>query len=236
MTFNTHFLIPVMALALASVAQPATIQFVGAPTGVNDGSFYVLPYQLTIDAALQNVTCYDFLDEVSPGNVWQANILGLSDAADSGFFSDESVSAYERIAWLSAQTYSNSAEQIGLQYAIWDVFDPGVRTNPDSVSYSQAADTAASGGYAGFDFSNFRFIQEVGAVAGTSGTFQAFVFQVAATTTSQRELDAPIPEPSTAVLFAGGILLLLAARTRGFSRVEQNWVRFVKQVFISAGT
>jgi hypothetical protein len=215
MTFKPHFLVPIMALALASVAQPATIQFVGTPTGVNDGSFYVLPYQLTIDLALQNVTCYDFLDDVNPGNAWQANILDLSDAADSGFFSTESVAAYERIAWLSAQTYLNSAEQIGLQYAIWDVFDPGVRTSADSLSYSQAADAAASGGYADFDFSNFRFIQEVGVVAGASGTFQAFVFQTAATVTSLPDFAAPIPEPSTNALFLCGILLLVCRKKIG---------------------
>jgi hypothetical protein len=195
----------ILILALAAIGNGATIEFMGAPTGVNDGIDYVLPYQVTIDGMLQDVACFDSLDSVGPGDIWQANVLDLSDAAASGFFADGSLASYERVAWLSAQPYSDVLEQIGLQYAIWNVFDSVTRTTAAEESYSSAADAAAANNYAGFDFGVFRFIQEIGATAGASGTEQAFVF------------DPPPssgPEPSTVILFGSGILLLVVGRLR----------------------
>jgi hypothetical protein len=202
-----------LLFTLASLGEATTIQFIGAPTGVNDGSYYVLPYQITIDGSAQDVTCYDFLDDVSVGDTWQANILSLSGAGSSNFFTNASLASYERVAWLSAQTYSNSAEQVGLQYAIWDVFG-SVGQTADSIVYEQAADAAAADNYAGVDFSSFRFIQEVGAVAGGTDTKQAFVYQVAGTSLLVDSFANPIPEPGTITLFAAGVLLLVAGKLK----------------------
>ncbi len=207
-----------MILALASIGGATTITFVGAPTGVNDGSFYVLPYQLMIGGGTQDVTCYDFLDEVGTGDVWQANVLDIADAATSGFFPGASLASYERIAWLSAQTYTDTAEQIGLQYAIWDVFDSSSPTSTDAGIYEAAADTAAAGNYANFSFSRFEFIQEIGATAGESGTEQAFVYQVAGVFGNA----SPIPEPETITLFVAGIVLMIAGKLKWWRRRGSN--------------
>ncbi len=196
-------LLSLAALANATPVPPSQIQFVGAPTGVNDGQFYVLPYQIRIDGNLTLVTCYDSLDEVSPGDTWQANLLNVSDAANFGYFSGKinSLSLYERIAWLSSRTYSNVSQQIGLQHAIWNVFGSAAMT-ADATTYANAADTEAAGGYSGFSFSTFRFIEQVGGVPGSQGTKQAFVF---------RQPLAPMPEPGAMAQLAGGVLLTLAA-------------------------
>ena len=117
----------------------------------------------------------------------KTNILGIADLATSGFFGNSgALSQYERVAWLSAQNWTGTAEQIGVQYAIWNVFDPGVVTSADAVVYEQEADTAAASGYAGFDFSGFHFIQETGAVSGNPGTEQAFVYRTFSSSSDSR--------------------------------------------------
>jgi hypothetical protein len=196
-------------LLMAPFAGATTINFLGTPTGVNDGIYYVLPYQLAIDGVTQNVVCYDFLDDVSIGDTWQANILSLAGAASSGFFPTSTLATYERVAWLAAQTYTSAAEQVGLQHAIWNVFG-SVAETAESLFYEQAADSAAATGYAGVDFSGFRFIQEAGAVSGGSNTEQAFVYQAAGIPANG--FASAIPEPETMTLFAAGILLLIAGK------------------------
>jgi hypothetical protein len=186
-------------------ASAATIEFIGPLTTVNDGTYNVLPYQVTINGASQQVICFDVLDNVYAGNIWQAGILTLTEAAASGFFTaPDLVADYERVAWLSVQPYSDAAEQVGLQHAIWNVFG-SVSETPESLSYEAAADAAAASGYSGFNFSDFRFIQQVGAVQGSPGTYQAFVYDTATNGSSGQAPQAP--EPGTISLISIGLLL-----------------------------
>jgi hypothetical protein len=198
-------------LAWAVLLPAATIVFEGAPTGVNDGKDYVLPYQVSIDGAMQLVDCIDFADSVSLNDTYVASVLTLEQAATSGFFSTGGgVGGYERVAWLSAQSYSGDAQQIGLQYAIWNVFGSAAQT-ADAVMYENAADEAAAGGYAGFDFSTFRFIQQAGAVSGQSGTEQAFVFSTPNSPASPfNQQNAPEPVTIWLLGVASGFVGLYA--------------------------
>ncbi len=206
-----------LILALGSLAAASTIQYVGEPTGVNDGRYYVMPYQVTIEGASQIVTCIDFLDDVRHGDVWQADILNPGQAAASGFFGvSSSLEKYERAAWLSVQSYSNTDQQIGLQYAIWNIFS-SVSSTPASLSYEAQVDAAASTGYANFDFNGFRFIQQAGAVSGTAGTQQAFVFQTTSSlsrTSSGSSASSATPEPGTLVLIGTGLVLIAFGRRK----------------------
>lgn len=195
-------------IMLTALADADTIQFVAAPTGVNDGTNYVLPYEVTIDGTPQLVVCYDIYDDVNGGDTWQAELLNLDQAASSGFFSTNTgeLAEYEEVAWLDAQTYSTPAQQIGLQYAIWDVFGTYGFT-PDSLAYTAAANAAAALGYAGFNFSGARFIQEVGVTSGQPGTEQAFVYWE-----PQPNETGSVPEPGTLLLFVLGSILLAGRR------------------------
>lgn len=207
--------IAVLVFTLGSLAGASTIQFVGAPTGINDGSFYVLPYQVTIDGTTQLVTCIDFLDDVNSGDVWQANLLTTAQAAASGFFGAAgTLAAYERTAWLSVQPYTNTDQQIGLQHAIWNVFS-SVSSTPATVSYAASADSAAASGYANFDFSGFRFIQEVGAFAGGTSSKQTLVFGTSPNSPlSPLVTTATAPEPGTLVLIGAGLVLIGLGRRK----------------------
>lgn len=199
-----------LCLTLSFSAGADTIVFNGVPTGVNDGQYYVMPYEVAIDGVAQLVACYDIYDEVNFGDVWQANILTLGQVAASGFFSDQpnAYDRYARIGWLESQTYSNNSQQIGLQYAIWSVFGTAPAT-ADALAYEAAADRAAASDYAGFDLNQIRFIEQMGGVPGQNGTKQAFVFDLP----DDIATVSPVLEPASAAL--GGVgLLLLACRKR----------------------
>jgi hypothetical protein len=84
--------IPVAAALLLAAVQFAhadTIQFLGVPTGVNDGQYYDLPYQIAIDGTADLVSCYDIFDYVNFGDVWNANLLTVTQAASTGYFSKD---------------------------------------------------------------------------------------------------------------------------------------------------
>jgi hypothetical protein len=196
---------------LATIAAADTIVFKGMPTGVTDGSLYVMPYQLTVDGVTLTVTCYDNYDEVQTGDTWQAQILTIQEAAVSGFFSENDETArYKRIAWLSARNYANSDQQIALQHAIWNVFGSAYETD-GSMLYETAADNAAATGYAGFDFSIFRFIQQPGAHAGDPGVRQAFIYTVPLPPSGGFDTPA-VPEP--AAFWLAGPALIIAGLSR----------------------
>lgn len=208
-----------LLIALSSVvAQFAiadTIQFLGVPTGVNDGQYYDLPYQIAIDGATDLVACYDIFDDVNFGDVWQANLLTLAEAAAGGYFSPDTnaLAGYERIAWLDAQPYQNAAEQIGLQYAIWNVFGSS-QSSADALNYEAEANAAAAAGYSGFNFSNVRFIEQVGGVSGRPGTEQAFVYWQAPPRSELRPAVVT-PEPPTSILLFSALAITGVALTRG---------------------
>ena len=204
----------ILLLTLAAAASASTIVFGGEPTGVDDGKYYVLPYQLTIDGVSQLVTCYDTHDEVSSGDTWNANLLTLNQAAATGYFDGaNALAGYERVAWLSVQSYSGNDQQIGLQHAIWNVFGSAPVTAAETT-YDQAANAAAQSNYAGFNFSGFRFIEEVGATPGAPGTEQAFVFNLNPTSTT-----SATPEPGTLGLMLSGAALTFAGLRKRFKSV-----------------
>lgn len=206
------------ALLLAPLAMQAastaTITFLGAPTGVNDGFDFVEPYQVSIDQGLGGATvtvvCYDSADSISVGETWTANLFNLAGAAAFGYFSGgpNPLAAYREVAWLSNQTYSNTDQQVALQHAIWDIFgvsspEQNAQQTADLAAYQSAVAAAAAGGYTGFDFSHFVFIEQVGGVVGQPGTTQALVYDQPTTNI------APTPEPGTLAMIGGGLALLM---------------------------
>ncbi len=213
-----------MALSGAAHAESlATITFLGAPTGANDGSYFVLPYQISIqegsnEPVIQNVICYDTHDEVSYGETWSADLLSLNEAVTSGYFSNtaDPLLGYEEVAWLSGQSYTDTDSAVALQHAIWDVFgtapaDQNSNQDNDLAAY-EAALTAAIPTFTTSEFSNTVFVEEVPpAEPGGDGTAQAFVFGVLG---NGNNGNFGLPEPSTPILAGSGLVLLALGRLR----------------------
>ena len=175
--------------------------------GANDGHYYVSPYYGTMGTQSVVLFCDDIKNEISFGEKWSANVTNLGTALSTpdGFantryggvtgspvFSDASV-AYQEAAWLTTQFASNPGDWVNLQYALWDVMNPGTYGNPDVTLWLNKAENPSN--YTSIDPNNFEIITNVGPLYLT-GQEQEFIVQT--------------PEPGTVALLLCGALMLVA--------------------------
>jgi hypothetical protein len=217
--------VSLQGVASASSFATGTVTFLGAPTGVNDGVDYVLPYQASIDEGLGalevNVVCFDDFDNVSLNQIWNADFFTISQAAQSGYFSNlpNALAGYEEVAWLSAQAYSDTDQQVALQHAIWDVFgsapaEQNAQQTADLAAYQSAAAAAAANAFSGFDFSPYVFLEQVGGVVGADGTAQGLLYRTSTQLVSRGASFGATPEPATNVLLGGALVVVWFLRRR----------------------
>lgn len=203
LTQTTLLFAALFTLEVSAQATTVSVTFVGTPTGVSDGTDFVLPYQLDIGGNLTLATCYDIFDNVSKGQTWTASELTVDQAAATGQYKNQAnaLAGYKAIAFLSQQTTASPQNQIDLQHDIWNVFAEGTFAVDSGMQvYLNLLTTSA---YTNFDFDNIRFLEDVNQ---TSGRAQAFVFDPPAST----------PEPGTIVLMSIGALLI------GFGRITRR--------------
>lgn len=182
-------------------ADSLTVQLTGV--GPSDGAYYVLPYELSIDGVEFPAICYDFLDEVSMNQTWSATEMSLAEAQSVGQFSDSGNSGigYEEVAWLSSLWFAETlttGDQIDLQHAIWNVFDPGAFILPGDP-YLSAVQAEEAGGMAGLDYADYEFLE---AIPDNGTRAQAFVLY------DPGSSPAETAEPGGAVLLSIGLALL----------------------------
>jgi hypothetical protein len=106
--------------------------------GGNDamGGAYVGPYNFTLTNGSQSqqlqLICDDAASEVYAGESWQFTTATLPSLTNVKFSGPNQTQGYEEIAWLVQQMYANigNAQTVGdIQWAIWDIFDPGVSSD-----------------------------------------------------------------------------------------------------------
>ncbi len=192
---------------------PVNMVFTGV-NGANDGSYYVSPYTGTMNGQSVVLFCDDLKNEVYIGETWSANVTNLSTAlstangfantryggvTSSAVFSTAST-AYQEAAWLTTQFASHPGDYISLQYALWDLMNPGSEpTSYGNVSYWLGQ---AAGNYSTINPGDFSIVTNVGPLALT-GQVQEFIVKT--------------PEPGTLMLlvcgaFALAVFTLLRAR------------------------
>jgi hypothetical protein len=178
--------------------------------GANDGQYYVSPYYATMNGQPVTLFCDDIINEVTFGQQWWANVTNLGTAVNTTNFSQTrygSVAgsavlsnpalAYEEAAWLTTQFASNPGDLVNLQYALWDIMNPGARGNGNSdVQYWL---TMAGKYYGTIDLSHFEIVTNCGPLTLT-GQVQEFIVQT--------------PEPGTLVLLICGMLALCVRSMR----------------------
>lgn len=202
---------------LAHADGTTTMQFTGV-NGANNGVYYVSPYTGTIDygtSSAQTVVlfCVDINNEVSMGQVWNANVTSLA----SGNFSNTRYgngsvnpnlgavnpqTLYEEAAWISTQFASHKSDYVSLQYALWDLMTPGAEptnyANADGITVTQWLALAAAN-YGQINPATFEIITNAGKLSYT-GQVQEFIVQT--------------PEPATIVLLVTGIVATLLLLNR----------------------
>jgi hypothetical protein len=177
---------------------------------VDDGIDYVLPYELSISGGVPFAAdCYDYFDQVTTGESWLANELNLSQAAVSGAFGGtaDSLTDYEEIAWLSSQATSGPQNQIDLQHAIWNVFDPG--SFAITTGMQAYLDNWVANGL-GLDssyYSHYVFLEPTTGTPGDGSFPQSFVFL----TTGNTPSTSGTPEPGSMALISIGLALIAIA-------------------------
>jgi hypothetical protein len=188
---------------------PVTMTFVGV-NGANDGQYYVSPYTGTMNGQTVVLFCDDILNEVNFGQTWQANVTNLGTAVGTDNFSQTrygSVSgsavlgnptlAYEEAAWLTTQFASHPGDLVNLQYALWDIMNPGIRGSGNADVQNWLL--LASEDYGSINPNNFEIVTNTGTLALT-GQVQEFIVQT--------------PEPGILALLISGMLVLGASLLR----------------------
>ena len=97
---------------------------------------------------------------------------------------------------LSSQATPTAQDQIDLQHAIWNVFDPAVFVPDDSFINGVLADEA--GGIDGFNFNNYQFLE---AIPADGSRAQAFVLY----SPVNNEEPQAAPEPGGTLLSTIGL-------------------------------
>lgn len=185
---------------------PVNMVFTGV-NGANNGVYYVSPYFGTMNGQTVVLFCDDILNEVTFGQSWSANVtnLGTALSTSNGFantryggvstspvYSNAAV-VYEEAAWLTTQFAGNPGDYVSLQYALWDLMNPGSEpTTYGDVSWWL---TQAAANYSTIDANNFEIITNVGPVCLT-GQVQEFIVDT--------------PEPGTLLLLLYGVLACAA--------------------------
>jgi hypothetical protein len=198
------FLVP-LAYADGSVSMAF-----GTVNGANDGQYYVSPYYGMLNGQPVTLFCDDIINEVNFGQTWDANVTNLATAVNTNNFSQTryggvTVSpvfanpalAYQEAAWLTTQFTSNPGDLVNLQYALWDIMNPGARGSDDADVQHWLL--LASQNYGSINLDNFEIVTNCGPLALT-GQVQEFIVQT--------------PEPGTVALLICGMLAVCVGLLR----------------------
>jgi len=199
------FLVP-----LAKADSSVTMVFNGV-NGAHDNQYYVSPYYGTMGTQSVVLFCDDILNDVSINQTWQAHVTNLGAAVASNNFSltrygsaagsqvlGNPSMAYIEAAWLVSQFASNPNDLVNLQYALWDVMNPGVRGSGNTDV--QGWQTGALNYYLhpntdlGLNLYNFEIVTNCNPTLQGPGQVQEFI--------------VPTPEPGTLALLVCGLLAL----------------------------
>ena len=190
-----------LACPLASRAD--SIQLIS--TTANSGSgVAVYPYNFKVNGAASTISlaCLNFDREVTIGEKWNVTIHGL----DLG--SSLNAIQYRADAILYSVFGKYGLSNSDVQYAIWSIFDPSVKTNDNFTTTSQYLVTQSLAYAVNSDlinsgfFNNFLLYTPTSDTTGwTAGKPQEFIG-----TGSIAPVTAATPEPSSIVLMGTAML------------------------------
>lgn len=188
------------------------------------GGVSVGPYNFTMQVGSTKVpiklVCDDFKDNVFVGEHWKV-VTSTFPTLTNVKWQGQRVN-YAKVGWLIEQmfspTYKNNSKAVGdIQWAIWDIFDPGVSSHDPHGSISKQEQknianwlTMAQSNYSSGNYSNLVIYTPVpnSQVPFKDGPPQEYFGWNPPT---------PAPEPSSLLLFGSGMFALAGFRRRALS-------------------
>lgn len=183
---------------------PLTIENGGS---IISGGVYAGPYNFTSDGESLQLVCDTFQNDVYPPESWTASTTTIG--VGMGLFGTTSSTQYQEAAWLVQQMFSNLGNTqtvADIQWAIWDIFDPGSCTtgvsncdpygNPGDQGNIAGWMSSAEASYAGGNYSDVVVYTPLNGWPGNYGEPQEYLGLVSA------------PEPGTSSLMLIGLGLL----------------------------
>jgi hypothetical protein len=173
------------------------------------GGVYVGPYNFTSNGQSLQLVCDTFENEVYPSESWTANVTTMG--SGTGLFGSTSSTQYQEEAYLAQKMFANLGNTqtvADIQWAIWDIFDPGTcgtgvsncdpYGNPGDQTIINGLVTSAEKpiNYASGNYSDVVVYTPVSGWPTGYGTPQEYLGIV------------PAPEPGTATLMLVGLGLL----------------------------
>lgn len=184
-----------LLLAAASgFAAPADLVFTSFSHGLWQLGF---PYTATVNSVTGvAVMCDDWEHGGLPGDTWQANVtdLGTGNLTDLRFNQlPNALTLYDEVGWLLLQTQSTQpAQWTYINYAVWNIFDSTAPLPGNAPFWLAQAQQEASNGFPGVNFHEVIVYTPVN--------------QYDTNPDGPQELLTIVPEPTTMVLLAGGLL------------------------------
>lgn len=167
----------------ASSSAQVSLANAGTPL-MDDGSYYVGPYTLSINGQNVAALCVDFKDESYVGQSWTASLSQVGGNVSATYNPTDNLQ-YEQEAYLYSLITQPNADRIDIQHAAWNITDPSFSIN----SAAEAFVTQAQAGYSTMNFSSYEI------VSATDGSH------------AQEFMVSNAPEPASFTLLAAGLLL-----------------------------
>ncbi len=143
------FLLAAAALSATPVTTQIKLVNAGSPL-VDDGSYYVGPYTISMNGQNYAALCVDFLHQSSVGNSWTAYVNTISDY--SKVYRSDNPLLYVEEAYLYNLITKPNADRIDIQHAAWNITDSKYQINSAAAAFVQQAQANFAGvNMAGFE-------------------------------------------------------------------------------------